>query len=217
MIVHFHSLIKNFLQTICIAGTMSYSGIAEDTLRIRIITEIGNIEAELYPEKAPLTVANFLANIKAGLYADGHFYRAARPDNQTSNTGVMTLIQGGKRENSNTLPAVSHEPTNLTGLSHVKGILSMANLGYGTATSEFFITLGDNRFLDYQDNEKQGYAAFGAIINGYQVAMSILKKPTGNRSLSTQEQQMVSTTAYEWILPQLLNDSVKIFQIEVLE
>ncbi len=145
---------------------------------VLIETGLGDIELELYPDKAPKTVAAFLKNVEAGLYTKSSFYRVLKSEELPTdfNTGI---IQGGiwqGTENKQlSLPGISHESTKQTGLSHTDGIISMARQDTGTATSEFFICIGDQTSLDFGNNgnpDGQGYAAFGNVFSG----MSIVRK-----------------------------------------
>ena len=154
----------------------------EKTIPIVITTELGVIKAELYPERAPITVANFLANIDAGLYQEGHFYRAL--NTASGPLGPLALIQGGKASSRESRPPIVHETTAISGLSHTDGVLSMARLAPGTASSEFFISNGDNTGLDTieSDLERQGYAAFGRVTKGMDIVRHILSQPVGHRA-----------------------------------
>jgi peptidyl-prolyl cis-trans isomerase A (cyclophilin A) len=143
--------------------------------QITISTNYGDIEAELYPAKAPKTVAAFLSNIKNGFYKNSTFYRVLKDDEMPTdnNTG---LIQGGTWPNAKAAPTIEHESTKLTGLSHTNGTLSMANSGAGTATTEFFICVGDQTNFDAGNiNAKDsfGFAAFGKVLHGMDVVRNI--------------------------------------------
>ena len=143
--------------------------------QIVITTSLGDIEAELYPEKAPKTVAAFLQYIDAGYYKNAVFYRVVMQEGMSpeSNTG---LIQGGIWNSQKlNLPGIPHESTQLSKLSHTDGTLSLARTAPGTANSEFFICIGNQSQYDYGNDgvgDKQGYAAFGSVTKG----MSIVRK-----------------------------------------
>jgi peptidyl-prolyl cis-trans isomerase A (cyclophilin A) len=160
-------------------------------IQVVIETRFGDIEAELYPEKAPATVAAFLRNVDSGYYQNTSFYRILRDDNQVTGTLHSHLIQGGlwqtKPELEQRLPLIPHEPTNKTGLHHVAGTLSMARNTPGTASSEFFICLKEEPGLDYggeNNPDGAGYAVFGKIISGMETVEKIYHQPE-------QEQQFV--------------------------
>ena len=156
----------------------------ENSVTITIETEFGAIEANLYPDRAPITVANFLRNIDAGLYKNGLFYRVLTQD--PSPFGALSLIQGGQNMEMAKRAPIEHETTATSGLSHTDGVLSMARLAPGTATSHFFICIGDNTGLDYSrakgdSVERPGYAAFGQVTKGMEVVRKIQRHPFGHR------------------------------------
>ena len=158
------------------------------TIQITIQTEQGDIEAVLFPEKAPVTVANFLANIARGIYVGGQFYRAS--DERHASDRPLHIIQGGKAESKPDTPPFAHEPTSQTGLLNEVGTLSMARLDPGTAQTEFFINVKANAILDTNEEKKQpGYAVFGKVTKGLEVVQAIQAKPTGNRKLSAKEKE----------------------------
>ena len=147
---------------------------------IVIQTNYGDIEAELYPGKAPKTVAAFLSYIDKGFYKNTTFYRVLKDDDMPTdyNSG---LIQGGVWPNLKSVVGIEHESTKQTGLSHTSGTLSMARTGVGTATTEFFICIGDQTSLDAGRSgtkDSLGFAAFGKVIKG----MNIVRKIQTSRS-----------------------------------
>ena len=147
---------------------------------ITISTNYGDIEAELYPAKAPKTVSAFLSYIDKGFYKNTTFYRVLKDEEMPTdyNSG---LIQGGVWPNFKTVPGIEHEATNQSGLTHASGTLSMARTGVGTATTEFFICIGDQTSLDAGRSGTQdslGFAAFGKVIRG----MSIVRKIQATKS-----------------------------------
>lgn len=181
------------------------------TVNIVIETDQGDIALELYPEAAPITVANFLKNIGDGYYVNGVFYRASRLDNnKTTKRKILTLIQGGKNPDREEAKTFSHETTALTGISHRDGVISMARNEPGTANTEFFICIGDNSGLDYgstryEEGQRQGYATFGRVTSGMDVVQKIQQQPTGDK---TQDDT-------DWYGQQVINDTVIIKQIVV--
>jgi peptidyl-prolyl cis-trans isomerase A (cyclophilin A) len=157
--------------------------------RIEIQTKMGDIEVELYPGQAPKSVAAFLSYIKAGYYKNGSFYRVLNTDNQPSYAAKAELIQGGmyrsKGVKPDSLPSIPHETTQQTKLLHTDGVLSLARLAPGTATTEFFICIGDQPGFDYggeNNPDKQGYAAFGKVIKGMDIVRKIYTQPEYNQS-----------------------------------
>ena len=153
-----------------------------------IQTGYGDIEVELYAGKAPKTVAAFLSNIDAGVFKKSYFYRVLKNDNvpEEYNTG---LIQGGVYKTDAAKQAlikkIEHESPRQTGLSHVSGTISMARTTPGSATSEFFICIGDQQQFDSSsrgNSDGQGYAAFGKVFKGMGVVSKIQNKPSNGES-----------------------------------
>jgi peptidyl-prolyl cis-trans isomerase A (cyclophilin A) len=135
--------------------------------QIRIETELGKIVLELYPEKAPVTVKNFLQYVDEKRYKGAFFYRVVHAENQPHSKIKIEVIQGGlKIENHpQALPPISHETTTQTGVLHKDGTISMARDKPGTASSEFFICIGNQPELDFggkRNPDGQGFAAFGS-------------------------------------------------------
>jgi len=156
---------------------------------IKIETNFGDIEAELYQDKAPKSVAAFLSYVDAGLYKGGSFYRVLKEENQPSAAFKTELIQGGiwqtNYKKGISLAHVPHEPTNVTGILHTSGTLSLARTTPGSASSEFFICVGDQHAYDYggrANPDGQGYAAFGRVVKGMDVVKSIHKQPEDGES-----------------------------------
>ena len=158
--------------------------------RIKIESALGNIELELYPDKAPKTVSSFLSLIDAGFFKNSSFYRVLKSEDQPSSAFKTDLIQGGVWQSNNGssqgLQGIPHESTNITGLLHKNGVISMARNSPGSATSEFFICIGDQPAFDFGGNantDKEGFAAFGQVINGMDVVRMIHEQPDYNGSL----------------------------------
>lgn len=184
-----------FFCVLCVLSCGALSGCSSRKphmgIQVVIETRFGDIEAELYPEKAPATVAAFLRNVDSGYYRNTSFYRILRDDNQVTGTLHSHLIQGGlwqtKPELEQRLPLIPHEPTNKTGLHHVAGALSMARNTPGTASSEFFICLKEESGFDYggeNNPDGAGYAVFGKVISGMETVEKIYRQPE-------QEQQFI--------------------------
>jgi peptidyl-prolyl cis-trans isomerase A (cyclophilin A) len=144
----------------------------------------GNIELELYNDKAPKTVAAFLSYVDSGYYTNSMFYRVWNDDNQATDAYKARIIQGGlwrtNRQLSLTLPGVPHETTRETGIQHTDGVISLARGKPGTATTEFFICIDDQHGFDYggkNNPDGQGYAAFGRVVKGRDVVRYIYEAP----------------------------------------
>ncbi len=140
--------------------------------RILIVTSYGDIEVELYPRQAPKTVAAFLSYIDSGFYYKSSFYRVLISEGLTSE-GNIGLLQGGIWQTNPaklvTLPGIIHESTNITGLSHKNGAISLARSEPGTANTEFFICVGDQSQFDYGNKgmgDGLGFAVFGSVLKG---------------------------------------------------
>ena len=137
--------------------------------RVTLETTKGKIVIELYPDKAPKTVANFLDYVKSHQY-DGTIFHRVIP-------GFM--IQGGgftpDMKEKPTKPPIKNESSN--GLSNERGTIAMARTQVlDSATAQFFINVKDNKGLDYPANG--GYAVFGKVIEGLDVADQIVGVPT---------------------------------------
>jgi cyclophilin family peptidyl-prolyl cis-trans isomerase len=142
---------------------------------VQLQTSLGAITIELYPEKAPLTVENFLSYVENDFYNGTIFHRVIK--------GFM--IQGGgfspEMDQKETSAPVKNEATN--GLTNSKGTIAMARtMVVDSATSQFFINLVDNPHLDHQSESPQGYGycVFGKVTEG----MDIVEK-IGNVATST--------------------------------
>lgn len=160
-----------------------------DKPHVLIQTQAGDIEVELYPRQAPRTAGAFLSYVDSGFYKNGSFYRVLNEDNQVTGADKSQLIQGGIWKTNHaravSLPGVPHETTRQTGLLHKDGVISLARQAPGTATTEFFICVGDQPGFDFGgDNnpDGQGYAAFGKVVKGMDVVRTIYARPENNQS-----------------------------------
>jgi peptidyl-prolyl cis-trans isomerase A (cyclophilin A) len=149
--------------------------IAPETTPVVLTTPLGRIVLALETRRAPITSANFLAYVDKKLYDGASFYRASRPPNATSDS--YGLVQGGLRNLPERLLApIAHESTTQTGLRHVNGTISMGRNAPGTAQADWFICLGDQPYLD-ADDQQPGFAAFGRVTAGLEVVKQILVAP----------------------------------------
>jgi peptidyl-prolyl cis-trans isomerase A (cyclophilin A) len=142
-----------------------------------ITTPIGIIEIELYSEQAPVSVTNFIRYIEAGAFNDGRFYRVVRLDNDNGSPKIE-VIQGGANVVFEDFAAIQLETTKQSGIKHLNGVLSMARGEPNTATSEFFICIGDQPSLDFgglRNPDGQGFAAFGRVTIGMHIVKEILQ------------------------------------------
>lgn len=150
---------------------------APATVKVAMQTTLGPILLLIEKERAPITAANFLRYVDQKRLDGVGFYRAFK----IGETGEYGLVQAGLQgDPKKELKPIRHEPTFLTGLSHVSGAISMARLEPGTAASDFFIVLGDLPALDAQPaaaGDNLGYAVFGRVIEGMDVIRAILEQP----------------------------------------
>jgi peptidyl-prolyl cis-trans isomerase A (cyclophilin A) len=162
---------------------------AAEKVRVVLRTEKGEIELELDAGRAPGTVANFLRYVDGGFYAGGVFHRTVKPDNQPNNPVKIEVIQGGAnpaKEGQGFAP-IPLERTQATGLKHQDGTVSMARDTPDTATSDFFICIGDQPELDFggkRNPDGQGFGAFGRVIRGMDVVRAIQAAPTDGQRLT---------------------------------
>lgn len=141
-------------------------------------TTLGDIKIELYPDKAPVTVENFLGYVNSKFYDGTIFHRVIRG----------FVIQGGgfdaEMKQKQTGPQIKNEAGN--GLKNTRGTISMARTSEpDSATSQFFINVADNPALDHRDETPRGfgYAVFGKVIEGMDVVDKIAAVPTVNRGM----------------------------------
>lgn len=149
-------------------------------VNVTIRTSAGQIVVHLETVKAPLTTRNFLKYVDGHLYDGGTFYRVLPPDlrGPASAPGV---IQGGLGQSTRPrLPSIALESTRTTGLHNTAGAISMARTSDpNSASSEFFICVGDESFYDAQNNpDGVGYAVFGKVVKGYDVVLKIQHSPS---------------------------------------
>jgi peptidyl-prolyl cis-trans isomerase A (cyclophilin A) len=144
--------------------------------RVRLETEKGVIVAELADDRAPITVANFLRYVDTRRMDGAVFFRAVH----APGTPTVGFVQAGVKDAAKLYPPIAHESTLMTGLKHLDGTLSMARFAPGTATADFSICCGDAPHLDAhpdQPGDNLGYAAFGQVAEGMEVARAILALP----------------------------------------
>jgi peptidyl-prolyl cis-trans isomerase B (cyclophilin B) len=149
-------------------------GAATEHPRVRLQTSLGVIVLELNHDKAPKTVDNFLRYVREGHY-DGTIFHRVIPN---------FMIQGGgfteDYKQKPTHDPIQNEADN--GLANDRGTIAMARTGDPqSATAQFFINVADNDFLNYSSSTPQGwgYAVFGKVVEGMDVADKIVNTPTG--------------------------------------
>lgn len=160
---------------------------------VKIETNFGDIIIELYPQKAPKTVAAFLSYIDSGYYKGGSFYRVLKSEDQPSSSFKSDLIQGGIWQTKNKMqihiPGIPLETTKQTGLHHHDGTVSLTRLGPNTGSTEFFILIGDIAGKDYDyggdaNEDGQGFAAFGQVVDGMDVVQRIHEQADDNTNFT---------------------------------
>jgi cyclophilin family peptidyl-prolyl cis-trans isomerase len=145
---------------------------------ITIKTSLGDIVLELFEKEAPVTVKNFLQYVTGGNFKETIFHRVIN--------GFM--IQGGGFDTSfnqpKGFPPIKNEAT--AALKNARGTIAMARTSdINSATSQFFINLADNAFLDHRDNSASGfgYCAFGKVTSGMDVVDKIAKVKTSSKGM----------------------------------
>lgn len=165
-----------------------FSACGTDNTYITISTGMGDITVEVYDDKAPATAENFNENCRNGIYDGSGFYRVVNQQNQPLDHIRIDVIQGGLFEDSiiDKYPMIPHETTRQTSIRHLDGTISMARLEPGTASTEFFICVGDQPSLDMggmRNPDGQGFAAFGRVVRGMEVVREI-------HALTTEDQYL---------------------------
>ncbi len=158
--------------------TITTLSCSSDLPVVTIHTEIGDISLEIDTISAPVTSANFLAHSKMGTYRNSMFYRVVNDHNQPGDKVKIDVIQGGLYIDSlvDLQSVIIHESTEYTGLRHRNGTISMARMEPGSASTEFFICIGQQPELDFggkRNPDGQGFAAFGRVINGMTLVKEI--------------------------------------------
>jgi peptidyl-prolyl cis-trans isomerase B (cyclophilin B) len=149
---------------------------AGNSLKVALETDKGRIVLELYPDKAPKTVQNFLDYVDAGHYNHTIFHRVI-PNFMIQGGGL-----GASMQEKPTRPPIKNEADN--GLKNRRGTIAMARTQVpDSATAQFFINTVDNPFLDFKNKTIQGwgYAVFGEVVEGMDVVDAIAKVKTGSR------------------------------------
>jgi peptidyl-prolyl cis-trans isomerase A (cyclophilin A) len=146
--------------------------------RVRFVTELGDIDFEIYEAAAPLSAANFLSLVERGVYDGSNFYRTVRMDNQPNSPVKIEVVQAGLEYAGgfSQYPCVPHERSDVTGVSHLDGSLSLARDEPGTASTEIFICIGAQPSLDAggaRNPDGQGFAAFGRVVAGMDCVRAI--------------------------------------------
>ena len=160
---------------------------AQTLPRLVIQTALGDIEVEINTVHAPITAANFLRYVDLGFYQFGRFHRTVRADNQADSKIKIAVVQAGLDSlRVKDFPPIKLERTSVTKLRHEDGAISMARDGPDTATSDFFICVGDQPALDFggkRNPDGQGFAVFGRVLLGMDVVRRIHAAPAKGQTL----------------------------------
>ncbi len=163
--------------------------LGQDAVRVRIETDLGNIEVEIDVALAPDTAKNFFRYVDGGHYDGGRFHRTVTMDNQPDNDVRIEVIQASANPEKaqQGFPPIPLERTNKTGLKHLDGVISMARGGPDSATSSFFFCIGDQPSLDFggdRNADGQGFAAFGDVSSGMGVVRKIQQSSAEGQRLT---------------------------------
>ncbi len=144
--------------------------------RVALETDLGRIVIEVDDQRSPITGGNFLRYVDEKRFDGVTFYRAMKTG------GTFGIVQGGTNgDPRRVLPPIAHEPTTQTGLAHTSGAISMARWDPGTATGDFFISVGPQPGYDAGRSisvDEHGFAAFGKVVEGMDIVRQILVAPT---------------------------------------
>ena len=166
-------------------------------VRVRVQTELGDIVVEVDQARAPVTAANFLRYVDAGHYDGGTWHRTVKMDNQPESTIKIEVIQAGvnaERTKEGFAP-IALERTNVTGIAHKDGVVSMARGMPDSATSGWFICINDQPSLDFggmRNPDGQGFAAFGRVVSGMDVVRKIQMAPSSETRTTNPEAQRLT-------------------------
>ena len=163
-------------------------GQTEGPTLVTIATGLGDIEISIDTARAPNTAANFLRYVTGRHYDGGEFFRTVTLDNQPNNEVKIEVIQA--RINSERIEdrfeAIPLERTDATGIYHIDGAISMARGAPNSATSSFFICIGNQPSLDFggaRNPDGQGFAAFGRVTRGQDVVRLIQQQSASGQQL----------------------------------
>ena len=151
-----------------------------DIVRVAMVTDLGTMTMDIDVKRAPITATNFIRYVDQKRFDGTTFYRVMRLEWGTPPNGI---IQAGPRgDPKRVLKPIPHEPTTTTGILHKAGTMSMARLAPGTATGDFTIMLSDQPYFDADPTRedpgsRDGYAAFGQVVEGMDVARKIYEVP----------------------------------------
>ena len=153
------------------------------TVDVAMRTSLGTIVVRLESARAPITTKNFLKYVDAKTYDDTEFYRTVAKKNEPA--APFEVIQGGLNPKAgNTNAPIALEPTSKSHLTNTDGAIAMARTSEpNSATTEFFLDLGDARYLDAGGPLGAGYAVFGRVVRGMDIVRKIHEAPSQGEQL----------------------------------
>lgn len=167
------------------------AALASSPVLTEVTTSMGSFVIMVDPAHAPITVSNYLTYVDNQWLDKGSVYRVVTAQNQGPETQYkIEVVQWGMNapdEKTPPVPAIAHETTQMTGLKHLDGTVSMARNGPGTASSEFFICIGDQPELDFggrRNPDGQGFAAFGQVVSGQATVRALYRQGAKNQVLA---------------------------------
>ena len=184
--MRFVTMLALFAATLLATVTTSQAAPrAAASVDVAIQTSAGTIVVRLDKAHAPITAANFLHYVGAGTYDGTTFYRTVSKANEPASR--IEVIQGGLNPQAPNpmIRPIPLEPTSKTGLHNTDGAISMARTSDpNSGSTEFFLCIGDNRFLDAGGPTGPGYAAFGKVIRGADVVRKIQRSHANGEMLA---------------------------------
>ena len=191
----------------CLTAVLGQEGTKTMADQVLIKTSMGEIEIELYPEKAPIGVENFLAYVREGFYTNTVFHRVIRDFMiQCGGFGVDYKEKPGKKA------PIVNEAKN--GLKNVRGTLAYARTNdINSATSQFFINHVDNAFLDHKNDQEYGYAVFGKVVKGMKVVDAIARAKTQEKEMTyVRGGQAIPSMAKDVPVKPIIIESIEILE-----
>jgi peptidyl-prolyl cis-trans isomerase A (cyclophilin A) len=183
-------MVRTILRTLLTAMLLISSASAQQpNPHVLLHTQLGDIEVELDIAQAPSTTTNFLRYVSGGFYNEGSFHRTVTPQNQPDKAIKIEVVQASinSERTKDSFPPIALERTNVTGLHHKDGTISMARDLPDSATYDFFICIGDQPELDFggkRNPDGQGFAAFGHVTRGMDVVRKIQASPAQEQKLT---------------------------------
>lgn len=184
-------------RAVAVAGVVAASTLVTDrpvaaqpaAVRVVFETTQGKITIAVDTARAPITSRNFLRYVDGHFYDGGHFFRTVREDNQATDPAHIAVVQAAAdpARLHEQFPPIPLERTTTTGLHHLNGTVSMARNVPNSATSSFFICIGDQPALDFggaRNRDGQGFAAFGRVVEGMTVVRAMWRAHANGQALT---------------------------------